>query len=175
MTEPPTRRPGKKLTSTPSFAVTDLHVTALRAFITEGPDAWASEYANRLDDETDFGLSLLIHYSFTAAARRMFAPRYSLSQVIRYVADVRLALGDDALQLNPRVAEQLIRSALGDKTLPSISKPDDDQVAKTRAMLLLLVALTADAGLDESGIDELINEAAENARQFDWSTLLAPR
>ncbi|TDC75078.1 hypothetical protein [Actinomadura sp. 7K507] len=163
----------RKLTSAPLVTVTDLHVSALRAFILEGPDAWEGEQAEKLNDETGLGLSLLIHYSFTAAARHIFARSFSLSQVIRYVADVRLALGDDALQLNPRVAEQLIRSALGDKMLTDISHLNEDQVTKTRAKLLLLVALMTDAELGESGVDELINEAAENARKFDSSSLFS--
>lgn len=159
------------MTSAPSVAISDLHVSALRAFILEGPDAWEGEYAEELNDETGLGFSLLLHYSFGAAARHAFGSYFSLSQVIRYVADVRLALGDDALYLNPRVCEQLIRSALGDKTLANTSEHKEDQATNTRAKLLLLVALTTDAELGEHGVDDLISEAADNARNFDSSSL----
>lgn len=146
---------------------------AMRALIIEGPEAWEGAHAEELKDETDFGLSLLLHYLFTAATQRVFAPSFSLSEVIRYVADVRLKLEENASQLNPRVAERLIRSALGDGALPDNSRPDDDQITNTRAKLLLLAAMTQDAALDESEIDDLINEAAENARQSAWSPLSA--
>ena len=155
------------MASTPSVTITDLHVSALRAFIAEGPDAWEREYAEKLNKETGIGFSLLLHYSFTAAAQRVFAPAFSLSQVIRYVADVRLALGDDALQLNPRVCEQLIRSALGDKAPTKTSHLNGNQATNTRAKLLLLIALTTNAELTEDGVDELIDEAVENAREFN--------
>lgn len=128
---------------------------ALRSFIMEGPDAWEGEYTEKLDGEAGLGFSLLLHCSFAAAARRIFSPAYSLSQVIRYIADLRLALEDDAHQLNPRVAENLIRSALGDKKFSDIPL-DVNKTAKTHAELLLLVALITDAGLDESGVEELI-------------------
>lgn len=163
----------RNLTSAHSVTITDLHVSALRAFILEGPDAWEGEYAEKLEGETGLGFSLLLHYSFSAATRRAFESHVSPSQVIRYVADLRIALGDDALQLNPRVCERLIRSALGDKALANASQFNEDQVTYTRAKLLLLVALTTDAELGESSVDTLISEAADNARLFDSSSLFS--
>lgn len=162
----------KKLTDTSPVAISDLHMMALRSFIMDGPDAWEGEYTEKLASEAGLGFSLLLHCSLAAAARRIFAPAYSISQVIRYVADVRVALEDDAHQLNPRVTENLLRSALGDEKASEIPPFGVDETAKTHAELLLLVALITDAGLDESGVDELINEAADKAGQFDWSPLV---
>lgn len=94
-----------------------MHLVALRTLLGEGPDVFARRYGEQLKREDDFGFSFLVGSALTKAAQQRFSPTYSFPQIIRYVADVRLTLEKDAHELNPRVAEDLLRYALGDPTL----------------------------------------------------------
>ncbi|URN05022.1 hypothetical protein LUW74_17980 [Actinomadura madurae] len=145
--------------------VNDLHTTALRTFVLEGPDVWATEYGDVLEGDAARGFSFLLYHALATAARDKFSPTYSNGQIIRYVADLRTSLPDDARNLNPRVAEGLIRWVLGDATLDDAPPFGTDQMTVIGIELILLVALITEAGLDDEGIEDLIREAATAARE----------
>ncbi|TDC62013.1 hypothetical protein E1200_27295 [Actinomadura sp. GC306] len=153
--------------------IESLHKTALRTYIFD-PDEWESKYAFEVDnDKYRSGYAALIWSSLQIAAIRRFSPTQSLAEIIYYVADLRILLAEHASMLNPRLAEKAIRSLLGDNTfqeVPPYNESPDDMLGTA---LILLASFVAEAGLDESGVDELINEAADNVRQFDSSSLFA--
>lgn len=157
---------GVQMTASPPITVSDMHVAALGAFLAEGPDILMERYGEEIKAETRSGFSLLIYYAFARAARLKFSPTYTFPQVIRYVADLRLLLGEDAHEVDPRAAEGLIRFSLGDKTFSGRPPFGVDQLTMLRAELHLLVALMSDAELDETELEEFIEDAAALAREW---------
>lgn len=152
--------------ASPPITVSDIHVAALRTFLAEGPDVWTERYGERIKDETHSGYSFLIYYTFAEAARLKFSPTYTIPQVIRYVADLRLSLEEDAHELDPRVAEGLIRYSLGDKTFSGRPPFGVDELTMVRAELFLLVALISDAEFDDAELDKFIKDSAAIAREW---------
>lgn len=153
--------------------IRSLRKTALRTYIFD-PDEWESKYAIEIEkDENHPGYSVLIWSSLQTAILRHFSPTCSLADVIRYVADLRIFLADHASMVNPRLAEKIIRSLLGDDSLQELPPFGETPEDMQSTALLLLASLVAKADLDESGVDELIDEAADKADQFDWSSIFA--
>ncbi len=99
------------------------------------------------------------------AAHRRFSPTYSFPQIIRYVADVRLTLEEDAHEVNPRVAEGLLRYALGDPTLSARPPFGADQVTMVRAQFCLLMALVFEDDPDDAELEEFVKDSAEYAAE----------
>ena len=154
------------MTVSPSVTVSDMHVAAMRTFLVEGPDVWLERYGERLQEEVHSGFSLLTYYALTKAVRVKFSPTYSFPQVIRYVADLRLSLGEGASELDPRVAEGFIRYMLGDDTYDGRPPFGADQVTMVRAEFHLLLAIVLEADLDQAELDEFIDGSAALAREW---------
>ncbi|RKS67700.1 hypothetical protein BZB76_6825 [Actinomadura pelletieri DSM 43383] len=146
--------------------VSDLHVTALRTFLVEGPEVWLKRHENLAKDETDLGFSLLLYAAFTKATKKKFSPLYSVPQLIRYVADHRLSLEEHARELNPRVAESLLRFALGDESLGERPPFGVDTMSVVRAEMYLLMALVQEAKLNDAELEEFIKDSAVLANEW---------
>lgn len=154
-----------------TIAVSGLHKAALRASILD-PDDFDARYADELDsDGNPLGFSMLLSFSAGTMVRRRFSTGCSWADVIRYVAALRISLDEDAHELDARMAENVIRTFLGDpslKALPPFGGAPEDAFG---AVFVVLAHLVWEAGLDDDGVDELINEAAEEVTtvEIDWS------
>ncbi|WP_344954330.1 hypothetical protein [Actinomadura miaoliensis] len=145
--------------------VTDEHVKALRSYLLEEPEVWIPLHKRLLESGRAQGYELLIWAAFVLLVRRMFSPTWSLDKVIRYVAGVRASFGEQAGLIDARVAESLMRRALGDEanTGEALDRAGDE--SKAHAQLMMLMALASDANFDDSALDDLLNSARELAEQ----------
>jgi hypothetical protein len=143
--------------------VTDHQVAALRAYLSARDDAEADDAearflvlakANRLDE-----VGALVYCSFAAAARRRFAPVWTLADLVRFVADARSSSPQAATLISASAAENQLRTVLG-KTVDW--RPDEE--TRARVQLLLLVTLTADVADDE--LDTVLREGRTLADQI---------
>lgn len=143
----------------------EVHKAALRAHILD-TGLWESRYASDVEkDGSHIGYSILIWFTLETALRRRFSPRCQPADVIRYVADLRMTLAENAGMLDPGLTEAIIRSLLGDASLMA-GLPVAEAPEKMLSIgLLLLTALVNAANLDEVGVGKLIDEAAANAEQ----------
>lgn len=107
------------------------------------------------------GLDVLLLAAFTVAARRRFAPVWYPAEIIRYVAEIRGTTSEMADTLNAAAAENQLRAALGQQ-VPPFADPE----TRTRAQMMLLIALTAD--YTESELDTLMDDARNVAD--NWLT-----
>lgn len=100
------------------------------------------------------GIGALVYAAFVVAARRKFTPRWTRDEVTRFVARVRDVLSERPDGLDPPVAEQELRSALGEKftTHPGAK-------SRGRAQFILLNALVQSLGLDDAGVADLLDHA----------------
>lgn len=130
-------------------------VAMLRAYLARDADEVEilNEQLRRCDDID--GLGELIWAAFILAARRRFAPRWTVPDVVKYVAAIRTRQAKREHDFDPRTAEVLLRRALGETM-----KADLAELARGRAQIFLLGELITDEGLDEpAGLDEFIAEA----------------
>jgi hypothetical protein len=100
------------------------------------------------------GIGALVHAALVVAARRKFTPTWTHDDVTRYVARVRGLLSEQPDVLDPLVAEQELRSALGERLTAGA-----DPKSRGRAQFILLNALVQSLGLDEAGVADLLGRA----------------
>ena len=130
----------------------------MRAYLSARSEAEAAE-AERLfivlarkGDED--GIGELLYAAFAIAARWEFAPCWESGDIIRFVADVRDSSGEAYGILNPMVAENQLRTALGQEPAGGCREEE----ATARAQLILLAALTNRLGLTARGLDKLLSD-----------------
>lgn len=138
--------------------ISDVHVALLRAEIDGDADAARRACEQVAAQHAEDGFGALTQAAFVITARREFAPTWSRPEVIRYVAVVRTLFSEKPDLLNPSVAENELRNALGE-SLP----PWPDDTARATAQLILLTALVQTLQLDDAGVDELLSQARELA------------
>lgn len=141
------------------------HILALRAFLLEGPEAWAPLQARvQKDDETAAGYMSLLYGAFSVAVRRKFSPTYTVGGIVRFVADLRINAEKDADLINPLVAEDMVRRAV-DAPLLKGDVPGD-LTAVLDAEISILLHLVAEADFDRAGLEQFIDEATAYTEQW---------
>ena len=140
------------------MAVSDQQVATLRAFL-EGDKPKYNDLLADLDRQTDgLGYSALVTAAFFEAVDRQFSTQSPRADAVDYVAAVRSRSSNAAEDVDPRIAERLIREVLGDG-----STDDVDGRTSTSTKLYLLTALTVDAGLDPEGLDQFLGKVTKMA------------
>lgn len=134
--------------------VTDAQLVWLRAYL-----AGEMDEARRVGSQVAApgeaaGIGALVSAAFVVAARRTFAPGWTRDEVTRYVARIRGLLSEQPDALDPLVAEQELRSALGEKLTTRTGAK-----SRGRAQFILLNALVQSLGLDEAGVADLLDQA----------------
>lgn len=94
-----------------------------------------------------------------AVSERFHRPPNS-AEIIRFVADMRAELGDDAPHIDQHVAERLIRSVLAGNVRID---PSEDPEMIGRIQSLVLYEILADARLTNEQLDGFLGEAARLA------------
>lgn len=141
------------------------NILALRSFLLEGPEAWGPlQDELQKDDETAAGYMSLLYGAFNVAVRRRFAPTYTVGEIVRFVADLRIAAEQDADLINTLTAEDLIRRAV-DAPPPQDGGPDDVSTV-LHAQVYILLYLIAEADFDRAGLEQFIDETTAYTK--DW-------
>jgi hypothetical protein len=131
--------------------VTDEQVATLRAHLTGEVEEYQRLWGRLDRDAAKTGYMALLAAAFFEAVDRRFAKDGTVADVIEFVGGLRARLGEDADEVDPIVAERLIRDALGDGTIADL---DEDTIVATK--VILLTALISDEQLDEVGMDEFM-------------------
>ncbi|SPT57128.1 hypothetical protein [Actinomadura madurae] len=155
------------------FTIDDLHRDAMRGLLLDSTADYERDHGEALDaDPNPMGFSALLMFATATMVHRRFAPAYTLADVIRFVAHVRVAL-DDPKAVGVLITEKTIRMLLDDpslgETTPFGASPED----MATAVSAVLFHLVDEAGLDRDGVDSLIAEAAQviDGREFDVDAL----
>lgn len=139
--------------------VTDHQVAALRAHVTGDLEEY-KRLTSQFDRETDkFGWAALITAGFYEAVDRRFAN--AKDEVIEYVGSVRVRSDQAADEIDPRIAERLIRYALDEG-------PDPEVDGKTRALtqMVLLAVLVHDGQYDDDELEQFLADVRRFADQM---------
>ncbi|MFI0485373.1 hypothetical protein [Actinomadura sp. 9N215] len=142
------------------------HVEPLRLFLTEG--AVGPESFDEPTVESDIiALNLMAYSAFAVAVLRRFSPTFTIPEIIRYVTELRKAvLGEETLQINPRVAEGMIRAVLRDKTLEDREPYGADNEAMVKACFAVLLDLFHKAELEGPDLEKFLQESADYAGRW---------
>jgi hypothetical protein len=141
--------------------VTDKQLAALRAQLTGRLDEHKRLLA-LFDWSVDgAGYTALLDAAFSGAVDRRFDGQTSTEDIIAYVADVRARTDRAGEVVDPDAAERLIGAVLGRSNVEDL----DPRTAIT-AKQYLLVALVADAGYDEAGLDQFLLDASNLADRW---------
>ena len=141
--------------------VTDDQVAALRALLVDDLDSHRQLFGQLDRAEARKGYPALVTAAFGEAVERRFGQHYQPSDIVTFVADVRARTDRLAREIDPDVAERVINAALGHGTIRDLDKD-----AVTRAKLVLLAGLVADAQLDDAGLDEFLAASRKLADQL---------
>jgi hypothetical protein len=113
------------------------------------------------------GYSMLLTAAFGVAARRRFGREWKPADVILFVAGVRARAETIARALDPRVAERVLSSVLGNEDIAAVltdSKINDlDTGQVTDAETHLLMAMMADERPRRGALDKFLLEAKSRA------------
>jgi hypothetical protein len=143
------------------MAIGDDQVATLRAHLAGEFEEYERRW-EQLDKEaarTEY--TALVAAAFFEAVDRRFAKDGTVADVIDFVGDVRSRSEELSDAIDPRIAERLIRHALGDGSIGDIG---DETMGSTQ--MLLLVALIADEQLDDAGLDEFMTEVRAVADEW---------
>lgn len=144
-----------------TMPVTDQQVLWLRAYLDDEMGILEQLNPQVATDSNANGLSALVYAAFVISARREFAPTWTRLEVIQFVSRVRALLPERIDTLDPLVAENLLRTALGERSADS-----PEPQAQARAQLILLRALITKAAPDDAAIFDLLSEARAMANQL---------
>ncbi|WP_433462412.1 hypothetical protein [Spirillospora sp. CA-128828] len=145
--------------------ISEQNVLALRSFLLEGPEAWVPlQDEIQKDDETAVGYMSLLYGAFNVAVHRRFSPTYTIGEIVRFVADLRIEAKEEADLINPLVAEDMIRRAINAPQLKS--DVPDDLTAVMSAEVHILLYLIAEADYDRADLEQFIEETTTYARKW---------
>ncbi|TDE21978.1 hypothetical protein [Actinomadura sp. 6K520] len=148
-----------------SVEIREENILALRSFLLEGPEAWVPlQDEMQKDDETAAGYMSLLFGAFNVAVRRRFSPTYTVGEIVRFVAELRIMAGEDAHLINTLVAEDLIRRAVGAPP-PKDGGPDDAETVLS-AQIFILLHLVAESDFDRAGLEQFIEETTAYTEQW---------
>ena len=141
--------------------VTDDQMATLRALLSDDMDRYRQLFSGLDRAEAKKGYSALVTAGFAEAVERRFGTSYRGADIVEFVASVRARSDQVAAELDPDVAERVIRVVLEDAPVDDLSRN-----AITGAQLLLLIGLIADAQLDSEGLDQFLAEARKLGDQL---------
>jgi hypothetical protein len=111
--------------------------------------------------EAKKGYSALVTAGFAEAVERRFGTSYQAADIVEFVAGVRARSDRVAAELDPDIAERVIRVVLQDASVDDLSRD-----AITGAQLVLLIGLIADAQLGGQELDQFPAGARKFAGQL---------
>jgi hypothetical protein len=108
----------------------------------------------------DYGT--VIGAAFFLAVRKQFPQRYSAEDVIRLVADTRALIDQTGDQMDPRAAELVVRSALGESGL--LANVSDEAVVQAQVAISSYLAGEGKLGDPDAFMAEVKNLLEEWSR-----------
>lgn len=134
--------------------VTDEHVAWLRAYLAGDLDQVHRLHAHAAARAEAAGIGALVYAAFVLAARRKFAHGWARADLTEFAGRVRQLLSGRPEDLDPVVAEQELRGALGEKPARRGSVK-----SRGRAQFVLLNALAEDLDLSDAEVAGLVTSA----------------
>lgn len=138
--------------------ITAFHVDLVRGFL-EGEDERIAPMLKLIPRNEVEGTGVLMYAAFVEAVHRRFtgSPR---SDIIHFVADIRIRRGRNAPPIKPAVAEKLIIAALSGTVAEGLTDLEKAQE------IILLAELIEDERLSEDEMDAFLGDALRYADEI---------
>jgi hypothetical protein len=136
----------------------DPPLSALRAMLAGDSEGYEKVTRQIAQGEKSWDFGILVASAFCVAVQRRFAGGYTSADVIHLVADERTRFNNPDRDFDPRIAERLIRAALGHGSAEGLPESE-----RARIQIAFLMGLVADADLDEEGLAEFMAAARKLA------------
>jgi hypothetical protein len=104
--------------------------------------------------------------AFTVAVRRKFGESFTGRSIIEFVAELRISMGKDMDDLDPKVAENWILSALGALSNEEQIRVHKNPEASAFATFAILEALRDENIAGEAGLDAFLQETMNYAKEL---------
>jgi hypothetical protein len=141
--------------------VTNQQVATLRAMLSNDVELHRRLFAQLDRAEAKDGYTALVAGAFCEAVEQRFTGDNPAADVIGFVGDVRSRSERLAAEVDPVIAERIIRAVLGDGSVEDVS-----DTALVGTEVLLLVGLIADEQLDDVGLEAFLGRARKLADAF---------
>ncbi|GLZ07034.1 hypothetical protein Acsp03_45000 [Actinomadura sp. NBRC 104412] len=105
--------------------------------------------------------------AFTVAVRRRFGESFTRNAIIEFVAELRISMGKDRDELDPKVAEDWIRNALDNLPLEEQVLLPKNLDALVSATLFILERLRDEGIVGEAGLDAFLQETMDYAKEVN--------
>jgi hypothetical protein len=132
------------------------HVEYLRTMV-RGQFEENDRIEKRLDSNGWGNWSVFLASCFYLAVDRHFDRPADSDAIVRFVADMRIWIGDDGPQIDPALAETLIRSVLDDSVDVDMQAMDQDMLGRVETLVVYQVLSTSD--LSDAELDAFFNRA----------------
>ena len=129
-----------------------------------GNFAAQDEVEKKLDAEGWDGFPHFLATVFFMAVDKRFSRPVDAGDIVRFVADIRAGLGDDAHVVDQLTAERLVRSVVDDNAKFDMRSADQDMVA--RIQTLASYRILTDSDMTDEQLDAFLQEAARLANRM---------
>ncbi|TDD75092.1 hypothetical protein E1293_28780 [Actinomadura darangshiensis] len=140
------------------------NIYALRSFLLIGPEAWGPLRSKMQTDETAASYMSLLYGAFCVAVHRKFSPTYTVGDIVRYIANLRIMAREESELINPLVAEDMIRRVLNAPPLQDGGPEDVETIL--HAEVFVLMNLVAEAEFDGVSLEQFIDEATAFTKEW---------
>jgi hypothetical protein len=141
--------------------VTDHQVATLRALLAGDFDEHGRLRAQLDQDADREGYSALIAAAFFLAADRRFAKSHAKAEITEFVAAARATSADAAEQIDPRLAERIIKGVFDDEDMHDVP---GQTLLETQVMLL--AALVSETWPDTTELEAFMTDSRKLADRW---------
>ncbi len=140
--------------------MTNDHVEYLRTMV-KGETDENDRIEQKLDESGWEGWQVFLAYCFYFAVDRRFKRPVDTAEIVRFVADTRAWVGDDGPEIDPTLAERLIRSVLDESVQIDVRKLDQEMLGRIETLVVYRVLSTSN--MSDSELDDFLERARQKA------------
>ncbi|MFD0856377.1 hypothetical protein ACFQ07_29325 [Actinomadura adrarensis] len=140
----------------------DGHVEPLRRYMLGDSDGLEPFEAD--PDDADVRAERTVFLAAVAVGVRRRFRTFNRAQIVRFVGDLRISLGEDAGDVDPLIAESIIRAALGDLPAGEIGRVQRDPEKALLANIFILEKLRDEDIVGDEGLEDFLRECMDYAR-----------
>jgi len=140
----------------------DEHLEPLRRYMLGDPDGLEPFEAD--PDDADVRAQRMLFLAAVAVGVLRRFRTFNRAQIVRFVGDLRISLGEDAGDVEPLIAESIIRAALGDLPVDEVARVQQDPESALLANVFILEKLRDENITGDEGLEEFFRECMNYAR-----------
>ena len=147
------------------FDIQHEHLAPVRLFLTGDPDG-LKPFEEDPNTPSVKAERWLFSMATAVGVRWRFGDSFTRQQIIQFVAEMRKSMGEYANDVNPRVAEELIRLALNDVRPGDVDLTNRDPELDLMATIAILERLREENIIAEERMDDFLQQTKQHAERM---------